>query len=63
MDKRVISADVRFSLDLYKDPKVGSRFASNFADVDSVSTPDSLTAVAWFAKSLAGAVLQPRVQR
>lgn len=48
--KNVSSADVRLSLGLYTDPKVGSRYASNFADLDSISTPDSLTAVAWFAK-------------
>jgi peptide/nickel transport system substrate-binding protein len=48
--RKVSSADVRFSLELYKDPRVGSRFARGLADVDSVSTPDSSTAVAWFAK-------------
>lgn len=47
---RVTSSDVRFSLDLYKDPKVGARTSSAFADVDSVSTPDSLTAVVWYAR-------------
>ena len=46
----VTSRDVRFSLDLYKDPAVGSRFVGNFANVDSIATPDSLTAVAWFSK-------------
>jgi peptide/nickel transport system substrate-binding protein len=48
--RSVTSTDVRFSLDLYKDPKVGSRFARGLADLDSVSTPDSLTAVVWYAK-------------
>jgi peptide/nickel transport system substrate-binding protein len=46
----VTSSDVRFSLDLYKDPKVASRFARGFADIDSISTPDSLTAIAWYSK-------------
>jgi peptide/nickel transport system substrate-binding protein len=46
----VTADDVRFSLDLYKDPKVASRFARGFADIDSISTPDSLTAVAWYAR-------------
>lgn len=46
----VRSADVRFSLELYKDPKVGSRFARGLSDVDSISTPDSVTAVAWYAR-------------
>ena len=46
----VTSKDIRFSLDLYKDPKVLARAAGVLADVDSVSTPDSLTAVVWYAK-------------
>ena len=46
----VTSSDVRFSLDLYKDPKVGARTASVFSDVDSISTPDSLTATVWYAR-------------
>ena len=46
----VTSSDLRFSLDLYKDPKVASRFARSFADIDSISTPDSLTAVAWYSR-------------
>ena len=44
----VRAADVKFSLDLYKNPKVGSPEAPLLANVDSVSVPDSLTAVAWF---------------
>lgn len=46
----VTSSDVRFSLELYTDPKVASRFAMGFADIDSISTPDSLTAVAWYGR-------------
>jgi peptide/nickel transport system substrate-binding protein len=46
----VTSSDLRFSLDLFKDPKVASRFARSFADVDSIATPDSLTAVIWYSK-------------
>jgi len=46
----VTSKDVKFSVDLYKDPATGSRFAGQLANVDSISTPDSLTAVAWFAR-------------
>lgn len=44
----VTARDVRFSLALYKNPKLGSPFAPALADVDSVSVADSLTAVAWF---------------
>ena len=46
----VTSADVRFSVELNKDPKVGSRAMQALADVDSVSTPDSLTVVVWYAR-------------
>jgi peptide/nickel transport system substrate-binding protein len=46
----VTSTDVRFSVDLWKDPKVMARLAPNFADIDSISTPDSLTAIAWFSR-------------
>jgi peptide/nickel transport system substrate-binding protein len=48
--RSVTSSDVQFSLGLNKDPMVGSRWARILADVDSVSTPDSLTAVFWYAK-------------
>lgn len=48
--RSVTSADVRFSVDLSKDPAVGSRLARWLADVDSVSTPDSTTAVVWYAR-------------
>jgi peptide/nickel transport system substrate-binding protein len=46
----VTSADVAFTVGVYKDPLVRSRFAPALADVDSVSTPDSVTAVVWYAK-------------
>lgn len=46
----VTSADVQFSVALNKDPVVLSRHTRALADVDSVSTPDSLTAVVWYAK-------------
>lgn len=44
----VRAEDVRFSLALYKNPKVGSPVAPLLVNVDSVSVKDSLTAVAWF---------------
>jgi len=46
----VTSRDVRFTVELMKDPKVGARSAAAIAHIDSVSTPDSLTAVVWFAR-------------
>ena len=46
----VTSEDVRFSLARYQDPTVGSSDASYLKAIDSVSTPDSLTATFWFAR-------------
>lgn len=46
----VTSADVQFSVQLNKDPATGSRIGRVLADVDSVSIPDSLTAVVWYAR-------------
>lgn len=39
----VRAADVRLGYDITRDPANGSSLASHFGDVDSVSTPDSLT--------------------
>ncbi len=44
----VRAEDVRFSVDLLKDPVVASRQAPGLQLVDSVSVRDSLTAVVWF---------------
>lgn len=46
----VTSRDVQFTIGLFKDPLVGSPLAGGFAAVDSVTTPDSLTAVVWYAR-------------
>jgi peptide/nickel transport system substrate-binding protein len=46
----VRAADVRFTHALYADPATGSPVASEVADVDSVTAPDSLTAVFWFRR-------------
>ena len=48
--RRVTSADVQFSVELNKDPVTISRLARALADVDSVSTPDSVTAIVWYSK-------------
>lgn len=47
-DNPVRASDVRFSLELYKDPEVGAYDAPNLELVDSISVVDSLTFVAWF---------------
>lgn len=48
-DGRPVRAqDVRFSHALYVDPVVASLAASSLSNVDSITTPDSLTAVVWF---------------
>jgi peptide/nickel transport system substrate-binding protein len=44
------SADVRYSFRTYTDPAMGAPIASNLRNIDSVSTPDSLTAVFWFKR-------------
>jgi peptide/nickel transport system substrate-binding protein len=44
----VRAADVKFSHELYADPATGSTVTPLLAGVDSVSTPDSLTAVVHF---------------
>ena len=46
----VRASDVRFSFDLFKDPKVASAVAPLITDIDSVSVRDSLTAVVWYNK-------------
>src|SRR6266542_2063231 len=44
----VRSSDVRFTFNSYRDPALASRIGSLVDHVDSVSAPDSLTAVVWF---------------
>lgn len=46
--KPVTARDVRFTHQLFKDPEVAAPMAALLANVDSVSAPDSLTAVFWF---------------
>ena len=48
----VTGRDVAFSFDVATDPAVGSPFSAFLANVDSVSAPDSVTAVAWFKRRL-----------
>src|SRR6266576_3168236 len=46
--RSVTAGDVRFTFDLNKDTTVASRYISSLGNIDSVSVPDSLTAVFWF---------------
>jgi peptide/nickel transport system substrate-binding protein len=46
----VRAADVRFSFGLYTDSSIASPHASSFANIDSVSVRDSLTAVVWWKR-------------
>ncbi|MEO5903521.1 MAG: peptide ABC transporter substrate-binding protein [Gemmatimonadaceae bacterium] len=46
----VRSQDVKSSFRVYTDTASGSPFAVTLASIDSVSTPDSMTAVFWFKK-------------
>ncbi|HEY7567381.1 MAG TPA: peptide ABC transporter substrate-binding protein, partial [Gemmatimonadaceae bacterium] len=52
-DGRPVRAqDVKFSHELFVDPVVHSISASNLSNVDSITTPDSSTAVVWFNRRL-----------
>ncbi|MDQ6770646.1 MAG: ABC transporter substrate-binding protein, partial [Gemmatimonadota bacterium] len=44
----VTSSDVRFTLQTTKDSTLGTSVAALISSIDSVSTPDSATAVFWF---------------
>jgi peptide/nickel transport system substrate-binding protein len=46
--KPVRAADVKFTLELYRDPKTAAPAATVLGNVDSVSVRDALTAVVWF---------------
>lgn len=48
--KAVTSRDVKFTYEINKDSTSGSSSGPLIANIDSVSTPDSLTAVFWFKK-------------
>ena len=45
---RVDAHDVAFTYALNRNPALGGRVETELADIDSVSVPDSLTAVFWF---------------
>ena len=50
-DGRAVRAeDVRFTLDLARNPAAGSSDRSNLEAIDSVTVADSLTAVVWFGR-------------
>ncbi len=48
--RRVKSSDVAFSYRVYSSPAVGSSVRDALTIVDSLTTPDSTTAVFWFAR-------------
>jgi len=48
--KPVTARDVRYSFNVFTDPKVGSPIAPLLANLDSVSVRDSSTAVVWFKR-------------
>jgi len=45
----VTSRDVKFTVGLYANPDLGGQTAEEHSRIDSVTTPDSLTVVYWFA--------------
>ncbi|MEO8910417.1 MAG: peptide ABC transporter substrate-binding protein [Gemmatimonadaceae bacterium] len=48
----VRAEDVRFTFGLVKNPALGSPLSSNLDNVDSVTTPDSMTARVWFHRRM-----------
>jgi peptide/nickel transport system substrate-binding protein len=50
--QRVSAHDVQFTFALNKNPALGGVFLSELANIDSVTTMDSLTAVFWFHERL-----------
>ncbi len=46
----VRASDVKFSLDMLKDPKTPTAFAALLSNIDSISVRDSLTAAVWFKR-------------
>jgi peptide/nickel transport system substrate-binding protein len=48
--KPVSSKDVKFTFDINRDTTVGAHAQAELAFIDSVSTPDSLTATFWFKR-------------
>ena len=47
--RNVTARDVQFTIALHKNPELGGQTAEEHARVDSLTTPDSLTAIFWFA--------------
>jgi peptide/nickel transport system substrate-binding protein len=50
--KAVTAHDVQFTFALNRNPALGGEFLSELANIDSVTTSDSLTAVFWFHRRL-----------
>jgi peptide/nickel transport system substrate-binding protein len=50
--KRVTGRDVQFTFALNKNPALGGRFSTELDNIDSVTVPDSLSAVFWFHERL-----------
>ena len=46
----VRAEDVKFTFRAYSDPASRSQYTSYLSNIDSVSTPDSLTAVVWYKR-------------
>jgi len=48
--KPVLASDIRYTFNVFNDPKVGSPVAPTLTNLDSVTVRDSLTAVVWFKR-------------
>ena len=49
--KPILASDVRYTFNVFTDPKVGSPVAPTLENLDSVTVRDSLTAVVWSPSS------------
>lgn len=47
--RKVTARDVKFTIALYNNPELGGQTVDEHARIDSVTTPDSVTVVFWFA--------------
>jgi peptide/nickel transport system substrate-binding protein len=58
----VTARDVQFTFALNKNPTLGGRLGTELANIDSVTVPDSLTAVFWFHQRLPSQFLDAAAQ-
>jgi peptide/nickel transport system substrate-binding protein len=60
--RNVTARDVQFTLSLYKNPSLGGASRTELANIDSVTVPDSLSAVFWFHERVPSQFLDAAAQ-